>query len=217
MLPLFARKRTEIAPGAVHLPDWLDLEQQISLIEACRQWATGPAPMCHTRLANGAVTSVQTVCPDGTPAHIREDTEAIIRGETTRLANPTVFVKESAEYTRLPDVEHQARVEARRGRPHGSSPCRYLLARSWKQSLRLEHGRHLGSHGRVLLSPSRAERAMMPWTTSRTCGSPAGQASPAARCDDSRSSVLLAVEDEVGVNPQQQLRPQRVRQFRLVL
>jgi len=62
MLPLFARQRTEIAPGAVHQPDWLDLEQQISLIEACRQWATGPAPMRHTRLANGAVMSVQTVC-----------------------------------------------------------------------------------------------------------------------------------------------------------
>src|ERR1043166_6633543 len=62
MLPLFARQRTEIVPGAVHQPDWLDLEQQISLIEACRQWATGPAPMRHTRLANGAVMSVQTVC-----------------------------------------------------------------------------------------------------------------------------------------------------------
>jgi len=62
MLPLFARQRTEIAPGGVHQPDWLDLEQQISLIEACRQWATGPAPMRHTRLANGAVMSVQTVC-----------------------------------------------------------------------------------------------------------------------------------------------------------
>jgi len=61
MLP-FARQRTEIAPGAVHLPDWLDVEQQISLIQACRQWATGPAPMRHTRLANGAVMSVQTVC-----------------------------------------------------------------------------------------------------------------------------------------------------------
>jgi DNA oxidative demethylase len=62
MLPLFARHRGEIAPGAVHLPDWLSLEQQLSLIEACRQWAAGPAPMRHTRLANGAVMSVQTVC-----------------------------------------------------------------------------------------------------------------------------------------------------------
>jgi DNA oxidative demethylase len=61
MLP-FARQRTEIAPGAVHLPDWLDLEQQISLIQACRQWRRAPAPMRHTRLANGAVMSVQTVC-----------------------------------------------------------------------------------------------------------------------------------------------------------
>lgn len=62
MLPLFARQRAEIAPGALHLPNWLDLEQQLSLIEACRQWAAGPAPMRHTRLATGAVMSVQTVC-----------------------------------------------------------------------------------------------------------------------------------------------------------
>src|SRR5437879_6582154 len=38
---------------------------------------------------------VRAMRPDGTPAHIREDTEAIVRGETARLANPPVFVKES--------------------------------------------------------------------------------------------------------------------------
>jgi alkylated DNA repair protein (DNA oxidative demethylase) len=61
MLPLLPRERTEIAPGAVHVPDWLDLDRQKSLIEACRRWAMGPAPMRHTRLANGEM-SVQTVC-----------------------------------------------------------------------------------------------------------------------------------------------------------
>jgi alkylated DNA repair protein (DNA oxidative demethylase) len=62
MLPLFPRMRQETAPGAVHIPSWLDLEQQRALVEACRTWAVGPAPMRHTRLASGGVMSVQTVC-----------------------------------------------------------------------------------------------------------------------------------------------------------
>ncbi len=55
---------------------------------------------------------VRAMRPDGTPSHIREDTEAIVRGETTRLANPPVFVKESIEYTPYADAEHQAKFEA---------------------------------------------------------------------------------------------------------
>ena len=61
-LPLGERRRTEIAPGAVHLPGWLDLEIQKRLVEACRNWARPPAPMRATRLPSGAVMSVQTVC-----------------------------------------------------------------------------------------------------------------------------------------------------------
>lgn len=37
------RERAEIAPGAVHVPDWLDLERQRELLEACREWARPPA------------------------------------------------------------------------------------------------------------------------------------------------------------------------------
>jgi DNA oxidative demethylase len=62
MLPLLPRERLEVAPGAVHVPDWLDFEQQQSLVDACRGWATGPAPMRHTRLGRSGVMSVQTVC-----------------------------------------------------------------------------------------------------------------------------------------------------------
>ena len=61
MLPLLPRSRSEIAAGAVHVPDWLTMDQQKMLVEACREWAAAPAPMRHTRLANG-VMSVQTVC-----------------------------------------------------------------------------------------------------------------------------------------------------------
>jgi alkylated DNA repair protein (DNA oxidative demethylase) len=56
------REPVEIAPGAVHVPDWLDLEQQQRLVEACRGWAIGPVPMRYTRLPTGGVMSVQTVC-----------------------------------------------------------------------------------------------------------------------------------------------------------
>ncbi|NLU69367.1 alpha-ketoglutarate-dependent dioxygenase AlkB [Streptomyces sp. HNM0574] len=63
--PLFpgeGRRRSEIAPGAVHVPDWLSAEGQRELVTACRAWATGPVPMRHTRLPRGGVMSVRTVC-----------------------------------------------------------------------------------------------------------------------------------------------------------
>jgi alkylated DNA repair protein (DNA oxidative demethylase) len=56
---LFERPPTEIAPGAVHVPGYLNAEQQRRLVEACRGWATR---MRHTKLPNGGVMSVQTVC-----------------------------------------------------------------------------------------------------------------------------------------------------------
>jgi alkylated DNA repair protein (DNA oxidative demethylase) len=59
---LFPRTRTEVAPGAVHVPDWLSVERQRELVVACREWAKGPAPMRHTRLPSGGTMSVQTVC-----------------------------------------------------------------------------------------------------------------------------------------------------------
>jgi alkylated DNA repair protein (DNA oxidative demethylase) len=59
---LFPRTRTEVAPGAVHVPDWLTLEQQQHLVNACREWAKGPAAMRHTKLPSGGTMSVQTVC-----------------------------------------------------------------------------------------------------------------------------------------------------------
>jgi len=52
----------EIAPGAVHVPGWLGLDQQRHLVRACREWARGPVPMRRTVLPGGGVMSVQTVC-----------------------------------------------------------------------------------------------------------------------------------------------------------
>lgn len=42
---LFPRERTSVAPGAVHVPDWLDPARQRALLAACRDWAR-PPPGC---------------------------------------------------------------------------------------------------------------------------------------------------------------------------
>lgn len=55
---LIPRPRAEIAPGAVHIPDWLRFEEQLRLVEACRGWRG----YRQARLPNGGVMSVRTVC-----------------------------------------------------------------------------------------------------------------------------------------------------------
>lgn len=62
MTALIPRPRTEIAPGAVHVPGWLPAEEQRRLVDACREWARPPAGMRNTRLPGGGVMSVRTVC-----------------------------------------------------------------------------------------------------------------------------------------------------------
>ncbi|MCP2170182.1 alpha-ketoglutarate-dependent dioxygenase AlkB family protein [Goodfellowiella coeruleoviolacea] len=62
MSALIPRPVRELAPGAVHVPGWLTLDQQRDLVAACRAWATGPVPIRHTRLPGGGVMSVRTVC-----------------------------------------------------------------------------------------------------------------------------------------------------------
>lgn len=59
MIPLPMR---EIAPGAVHVPGWLTLDEQRRLVRECREWARGPVPIRHTVLPGGGVMSVRTVC-----------------------------------------------------------------------------------------------------------------------------------------------------------
>jgi alkylated DNA repair protein (DNA oxidative demethylase) len=62
MTLLVPRERAEIAPGAIHVPEWLDLEAQRRLVAAARGWAKPPAGMRATRLPSGGVMSVRTVC-----------------------------------------------------------------------------------------------------------------------------------------------------------
>src|SRR5215467_2889033 len=62
MTGLFARPRAEVAPGAIHLPGWLTLDEQRQLVSACSDWAKPPAGMRHTPMPSGGQMSAQTVC-----------------------------------------------------------------------------------------------------------------------------------------------------------
>ena len=59
---LLPRTRRELAPGAVHVPDWLDRDRQRVLVAACRRWALEGPGIRAAILPNGARMSVQTVC-----------------------------------------------------------------------------------------------------------------------------------------------------------
>lgn len=62
MKELITRARAVVAPGAVHVPGFLTLQDQHRLVSACRAWAAGPVPIRRTRLPRGGLMSVQTVC-----------------------------------------------------------------------------------------------------------------------------------------------------------
>ncbi len=59
---LFPRARTEIAPGAVHVPDWLDADRQRQLLEACRAWARPPAGLRTVQTPGGGAMTARQVC-----------------------------------------------------------------------------------------------------------------------------------------------------------
>ncbi|MER6313139.1 alpha-ketoglutarate-dependent dioxygenase AlkB [Streptomyces sp. NPDC001581] len=59
---LFPRERTLIAPGAVHVPDWLGAGRQGELLAACRAWARPPAGLRTVRTPGGGVMTARQVC-----------------------------------------------------------------------------------------------------------------------------------------------------------
>jgi len=59
---LFPRARTEVAPGAVHVPDWLAAGRQRELLEACRAWARPPAGLRTVRTPGGGTMTARQVC-----------------------------------------------------------------------------------------------------------------------------------------------------------
>ncbi|MEU3467267.1 alpha-ketoglutarate-dependent dioxygenase AlkB [Streptomyces sp. NPDC006687] len=59
---LFPRERTEVAPGAVHLPGWLGPRRQRELLDACRTWARPPAGLRTVRTPGGGTMTARQVC-----------------------------------------------------------------------------------------------------------------------------------------------------------
>ncbi|MFD8999420.1 alpha-ketoglutarate-dependent dioxygenase AlkB family protein [Streptomyces sp. NPDC059582] len=59
---LFPRERTDVAPGAVHLPDWLDVPDQRELLDACRAWARPPAGLRTVVTPGGGTMTARQVC-----------------------------------------------------------------------------------------------------------------------------------------------------------
>ncbi|MHB1535027.1 MAG: alpha-ketoglutarate-dependent dioxygenase AlkB family protein [Acidimicrobiales bacterium] len=64
MISLFdhAPRAIEVAPGAFHLPGWLDVGEQRRLATAFAAWAQAPVPMRAATLPTGRRMSVETVC-----------------------------------------------------------------------------------------------------------------------------------------------------------
>lgn len=56
---LFPRPAAEVAPGAVHLPGWLEAAAQGELLAACREWALPPAGLRTVRMPGGGEMSVR--------------------------------------------------------------------------------------------------------------------------------------------------------------
>ncbi|MGV9245980.1 alpha-ketoglutarate-dependent dioxygenase AlkB family protein [Streptomyces sp. NPDC003710] len=59
---LFPRSRVQVAPGAAHVPDWLDADRQHRLLEACREWARPPAGLRTVRTPGGGTMTSRQVC-----------------------------------------------------------------------------------------------------------------------------------------------------------
>jgi hypothetical protein len=54
------RERRTLSLGAIHLPGWLDTPQQQRLVEAFREWSTGPVPIRAASLPGGTTLSSRT-------------------------------------------------------------------------------------------------------------------------------------------------------------
>src|SRR4051794_20187292 len=56
------RPRTHPLVDVVHVPDWLDLDEQRRLVDDFRRWALPPAGLRRPRMPTGHLMTVQSVC-----------------------------------------------------------------------------------------------------------------------------------------------------------
>lgn len=61
-LSLLPKTKQYLTPGAVHIPDWLSLDEQRQLLHRCREWAKPPAGLYTPRMLDGKPLSVRVVC-----------------------------------------------------------------------------------------------------------------------------------------------------------
>jgi alkylated DNA repair protein (DNA oxidative demethylase) len=59
---LFPREPAVLRPGAVHRPDWIDLDEQRYWLDRCRTWARPPAGLRQPSMPDGKRLSVRSVC-----------------------------------------------------------------------------------------------------------------------------------------------------------
>ena len=62
MTGLFDREPVTVAPGAVHLPGWLDGERQRELVGWCRMWSESAGGFRSPRMPTGGSMSAQITC-----------------------------------------------------------------------------------------------------------------------------------------------------------
>ena len=56
------RARSEPLTDVIHVPNWLDDNEQRGLVDAFREWAAPPAGLRHPRMPTGQLMTVQSVC-----------------------------------------------------------------------------------------------------------------------------------------------------------
>jgi alkylated DNA repair protein (DNA oxidative demethylase) len=56
------RPRSEPLADVIHVPNWLDDNEQCVLVDAFREWAAPPAGLRHPRMPTGQLMTVQSVC-----------------------------------------------------------------------------------------------------------------------------------------------------------
>jgi len=59
---LFPRVIQQLAPGAIHVPNWLSLDKQQQLLEECREWAKPPAGLYTPKMLDGKPLSIHVLC-----------------------------------------------------------------------------------------------------------------------------------------------------------
>lgn len=59
---LFPRAKQQLAPGAIHIPDWLSIGEQQQLLCLCREWAKPPAGLYAPKMPDGKPLSVRVLC-----------------------------------------------------------------------------------------------------------------------------------------------------------